>query len=316
MPAKPGHLEELVAKSLSSPTPDAITAIGEAACAAYGDNAVAVLAYGSCLRQQSDDGGIVDLYLLVDSYGAMPENAVLRWLNRLIPPNVHYLECPFEGRTVRAKCAVVGLRHFERLMRPVTRNPYFWARFSQPSALVYCRDDAVRSMVVAALARAARTMLAETLPLMPGTFSVPDLWAEALGRTYNTEWRAEDAGRGPSIAAFNTEYFERITPAVLAVVAPGAVVQPDGRIKHPVAEKAQQERIERRWARRRITGRLWASARLIKAAFTFRDGLDYLLWKIARHSGVTLEPTPFQRRHPVLCAPFMAWKLYRLGGFR
>ena len=315
MPADPG-LEDLVARSLSRSAPAAITAIAEAARAAYGDNAVAVLAYGSCLRRQSDDGGIVDLYLLVDSYGAMPENAVLRWLNRLIPPNVHYLECPFEGRTVRAKCAVVELRHFERLMRPATRNPYFWARFSQPSALAYCRDDSVRSVLVAALAQAPRTMLGETLPLMPESFTADELWTEALSRTYNTEWRAEDARRGPSIAAFNTEYFEQVTPAVLAIVAPEAVAHSDGRFMHAVPEKAKRARIERRWARRRITGRLWASARLIKASFTFRDGLDYLLWKIARHSGVVLEPTPFQRRHPVLTAPFMAWKLYRLGGFR
>ncbi len=315
MPASPG-LEERIARRLSRPVPAAISAIGAAARAAYGDNALAVLAYGSCLRQQSDEGGIVDLYLLVDRYATMPEKAFLRWLNRLVPPNVHYLECPFEGRTVRAKCAVVEARHFDRLMRPSTRNPYFWARFSQPSALVYCRDDDVRAQVAAALARAVRTMLAETLPLMPAAFRVQDLWAEALAKTYTTEWRAEDAGRGPSIAAFNAEYFEHITPVALADIAPEAVVHPDGRINHPVPEQAQQERMKRRWARRRISGRVWASARLLKAAFTFRDGLDYLLWKIARHSGVRLEPTPFQRRHPVLGAPFMAWKLYRLGGFR
>jgi hypothetical protein len=56
--------------------------------------------------------------------------------------------------------------------------------------------------------------------------------------------------------------------------------------------------------------------RLAKAAFTFAGGLDYILWKIARHSGVTAEPTPWQRRHPLMAAPVLAWRLYRRGAFR
>jgi hypothetical protein len=57
-------------------------------------------------------------------------------------------------------------------------------------------------------------------------------------------------------------------------------------------------------------------ARLVKAAFTFQDGAQYLLWKIERHSGVTIEVTPWQRRHPVLASSVLFWKLYRKGAFR
>ena len=56
--------------------------------------------------------------------------------------------------------------------------------------------------------------------------------------------------------------------------------------------------------------------RLVKAASTFTGGPDYLAWKIERHSGVKVELTPWQRRHPILAAPGMFWRLYRRGAFR
>jgi hypothetical protein len=42
----------------------------------------------------------------------------------------------------------------------------------------------------------------------------------------------------------------------------------------------------------------------------------YILWKIERHSGVKATATPWQRRHPLLAAPGLAWRLYRRGAFR
>jgi len=54
----------------------------------------------------------------------------------------------------------------------------------------------------------------------------------------------------------------------------------------------------------------------VKATFTFDGALDYVLWKVKRHSGVVLPVTDWQRRHPLLSAPVLAWKLYRLGAFR
>ncbi len=54
----------------------------------------------------------------------------------------------------------------------------------------------------------------------------------------------------------------------------------------------------------------------MKATFTFDGALDYVLWKVRRHSGVVLPVTDWQRRHPLLAAPVLAWRLYRLGAFR
>ena len=75
-------------------------------------------------------------------------------------------------------------------------------------------------------------------------------------------------------------------------------------------------RAQRRWRLRRYQGKLLSVLRLMKAAFTFTNGASYLLWKIERHSGVTIEVKPWQRRHPILASSVLFWKLYRKGAFR
>jgi hypothetical protein len=77
-----------------------------------------------------------------------------------------------------------------------------------------------------------------------------------------------------------------------------------------------RQEAERAWRRRRRIGKARHVARLIKDAFTFTDGVDYVMWKIRKHSGVAVPVTDWQRRHPLLAAPGLAWRLYRHGAFR
>ena len=56
--------------------------------------------------------------------------------------------------------------------------------------------------------------------------------------------------------------------------------------------------------------------RLAKASFTFEAGPDYVAWKIRRHTGVPVALTPWQRRHPLLAAPLLLWRLARRNAVR
>ena len=56
--------------------------------------------------------------------------------------------------------------------------------------------------------------------------------------------------------------------------------------------------------------------RLMKSAYTFDGGVDYVLWKIERHSGVRMVLTPWQRRHPILASPWVFWQLKKRGAIR
>ncbi|MEQ9609167.1 MAG: hypothetical protein RLN99_16020, partial [Kiloniellaceae bacterium] len=232
-------------------------------------------------------------------------------LNWLLPPNVFYLETPFEGRSVRTKYAVVSLADFAKGASGGWFHPYLWARFAQPCRLSYCRDGAARETMVDALAGSVTKCVAEGLALVGERFAVRDLWVALFRQTYGTELRAEPPARAGEIYDANAAHYEKISAAVLA--QHGAV---------RAAEAGHWQRRQRpaatggKWLARRVLGKLLSVARLMKAAFTFQDGAHYLLWKIERHSGVTITLTPWQRRHPILASTVLFWRLYRKGAFR
>ena len=55
---------------------------------------------------------------------------------------------------------------------------------------------------------------------------------------------------------------------------------------------------------------------LLKALFTFEGGLDYIAWKLERHSGQAVEIPERVRRWPLIFIWGLFWRLYRRGVFR
>lgn len=297
------RLTALVAAELARPVAPAVAAVGEAARAAHARGALAVLFYGSCLRDGYREGALVDLYVLTDGYARVHPGRLTRALNRLIPPNVYHAQAAHAGRTVRAKYALVSLDQLERRVRFATANPYFWARFAQPTGLVWARDDSVRARVAAALAQAIATTERAARPLVGPTPGDPlAVWARALAESYRTELRVEKPHRAAAIVAHDRDRWRR---------AGAALAAGEG---EPAAETAAQA--ARRWRARRWQGKALSVLRLVKAAFTFAGGGDYLAWKISRHAGVPVEFSPWERRHPFLAAPIVLWRLKRRGVVR
>ena len=70
------------------------------------------------------------------------------------------------------------------------------------------------------------------------------------------------------------------------------------------------------WALRRAQGKLLSLLRLVKGLFTFDGGLDYIAWKLSRHSGETIVIPDKVRRRPLLHLWGFFWGLYRRGIFR
>jgi hypothetical protein len=70
------------------------------------------------------------------------------------------------------------------------------------------------------------------------------------------------------------------------------------------------------WALRRVQGKALSVARLIKGLFTFEGGLDYLAWKLSRHSGQVVEIPDKVRRRPLIHIWGFMRQLYRRGVFR
>lgn len=290
--ADPRHdLIDMLSQEAATPVQPWVNAAAEVVRARHGDAVRALVFYGSCLRDDDPDG-LLDFYVLVGRYRDAYENWFAAAANRLLPPNVFYLETPWEGAVVRVKYAVMSLGQFARGALPRTLQPMIWARFAQPARLVYSADDEARRLVAAAQADAVTTLMAVTRRLLPNEARPEALWPRAFAETYGAELRPEPPGRARQLYEADRARYDRLTSLALTSGGGGAP-----------------------WLLRQMAGKALNVARLIKAAFTFDGAVDYLLWKVERHSRIGVTATPWQRRHPLLAAPVLAWRLYRLGAF-
>lgn len=142
-------LAELVAAELAEPVDPRVSGMAAAIAAPYGSAARAVLFYGSCLREAQLDGLMLDFYLIVSDYTLAYGKSWLATANRLIPPNVF----PFAHDGLAAKYAVLSEADIARLTGPEADNVSVWARFAQPTRLVWIADEAARETAVAAVDR-------------------------------------------------------------------------------------------------------------------------------------------------------------------
>jgi hypothetical protein len=287
---EPFSLADLVADELAQPVDPQVTAMAAAIAAQHPGAARAVLFYGSCLREAQLNGLMLDFYLIVSDYRCAYPKSWLATANRLIPPNVF----PFQHAGLIAKYAVLSEADFHRLNGHETRNVSVWARFAQPSRLVWVTDDAARQQVVTAVARAAPTLLAAA-GQQAGEAPL-DWWRRAFALTYSAELRAERKGRHQSVVDAEQHRYERFTAPAIATMAPEAT--------------------SGGWWRRRLEGKLLSIIRLAKASLTYAGGIDYLAWKINRHAGTAITIRPWQRRFPLVAAITLLPRLFRSGAIR
>jgi hypothetical protein len=289
-------LRAIVTAELAAPAAPEVVAVADAARARHGRGVCAVLFYGSCRRDGYRDGLLVDLYLIVDGYRAVHSHWLMRVLNRLVPPNVYYLETCLGDAKVRAKYALVDLGQLERLVSARTLNPYFWARFAQPTGLMWAREPAVAPRLAMVMVESILTTDDAVRPLAGVDPDALTLWTCAFAESYRTELRAEKPERAGQIVAGDPARYQKLTAALGA--------------RRPAMSARRAARL---WFWRRLQGKLLSLLRLAKASYTFAGGADYLAWKISRHAGAQVEFTPWQRRHPLLAAPLVFWRLTRRG---
>lgn len=306
-------LQWLVAAELGEPVDPRVSVMAAAIAAKYPGAARAVLFYGSCLRSRELDGQMLDFYLIVSSYRAAYPKRWLATANRLIPPNVF----PFASGGLAAKYAVLSEDDFFQLNGPRSLSVSVWARFAQPARLAWARDEAARRACVAAVGRAAPTLLAAARPVLSPEEEADPLaiWQRAFALTYRAELRAERTERAASVVDAEPDRYRRFTGPALEAAGIGRI-GPDGRVAlQPVSER-QRRQAETLWARRRRAGKLLSVARLAKASATFAGGIEYLAWKINRHAGTDIAIAPWQRRWPLLGAVTLLPRLLKRGAIR
>jgi hypothetical protein len=318
-------LVALLAREANQTVAAPARAMSDAIVARHKDCLIATLFYGSCLRPAGDNPDsvgpgavgeqLMDFYAVVDNLRRANGGTLAAAGNRLLPPNVFYLEVPYDGTRLRCKYAVVTLAQLGRLVRADTLQNYFWGRFCQPTAVPFARGAGTRDKLAELLADAVTTMVGATAPLFGAPFTARDLWVRALAESYGAELRPESAARPAQVHDANAARYATLTAPALAAAGFTTATDADGRFA-PVAGPRARRRSRRAWMMRRLLGKTLNVLRLLKAVFTFEGGADYVAWKIQRHSGVRLDMSDWQRRHPLLASPVLALRYWRKSAFR
>ena len=290
-----GDLAQRIGASLDRSVRDEVAAyakrLGEEA------GALAVLFYGSNLRTGSLEG-VLDFYILLP--GPQRER---------IWPRVSYREWDHAGERLRAKIATMSLRQFANAAKGLSHDTTIWARFVQPSALVWQANEEARAEVTQALCAAAVTAGRLAAVVGPARGTADDYWRALFRATYKAEFRVEKPGRENSILEVNAEHFDGLLP--IAWNAGGMRFKRMNGLFEPLPNSAERRRVLKWWSRRARLGKPLNLLRLAKATTTFDGAADYAAWKLQRHTGIALEVTPFRARHPLLAAPGALVELWR-----
>jgi len=136
------------------------------------------------------------------------------------------------------------------------------------------------------------------LQRVQGLADDPQDWAEVWLKGMNASYRAELRAEASDRAAKLIENY-RDWPHETAKFA----LRPEAK---------RQMRSDIAWGARAVFGAVLSVARLLKATTTFQGGIDYIAWKIKRHSGIDVGVKPWERKHPFFSAPIVATRYYKL----
>jgi len=278
----------------------------------------ATLLYGSCLRSGDLYDGLLDLYLICDDYSAAYGRSVLALGNWALPPNVFYAEHTYEGRTLRSKVTVISLRDFRRGSSTSTFESYIWGRFAQPTLILHARNEQVRLEVENCLLQAVRTLLQNAVPALPATGLVSALWTNALALSYATELRTERSGRATELSRYAQDFYSALTHSQADSLGFDFALKEEAGELHYSSNISTfaRRKATGAWFLRRGQGKVLSIMRLLKALFTFEGGLDYIAWKLERHSGEPVVIPDKVRRAPLIHLWGFFWGLYRRGIFK
>jgi hypothetical protein len=294
-------LTAFVSRELKAPLNDAIRAATERLARSRG--CVAVLFYGSNLRT-GDLDGVLDFYVLTDAPRAW-HAAVTGWLW----PTVSFRELKVGNRVLRAKVATMPIDTFEKATVGAMLDTTVWARFAQPTALAWVRNPAMEARIVEAVSSAATTAARFAAVVGPAQGSASDFWQALFRETYRAEFRVEPPGREAQILANYPGRYAALLP--IAWSAGGVAFHSRDATFDPRLTDEDYRYFARAWLIRARIGKALNLVRLVKAAFSFEGAARYGLWKIERHTGLSVPLTPWRERHPLLAAPEVLWRVFR-----
>jgi hypothetical protein len=276
----------------------------------FGAATVALLHYGSHAQAGGAEAGpdsAFDFFVIVDqylpAYRALAAHLPRRFparraalLNRILPPNV--LSVPGPEPHLVAKCCVLSVHDLARACSRRPADHFVRARLFQQVHLVWARDAGGREVARRAVCDARWGTYGWAGPFLPERFDSRRYARTLLEVSYSAEIRPEDSA-----------HVETLLNAQAGVLLPAfetllAGLATRGSLRR-VAEDYRQVRPPGVLARARARAwfgwsKLRATLRWLKYVALYDDWLDYVVHKVERKSGLTMELSERERRWPLL----------------
>jgi hypothetical protein len=269
----------------------------------------AILLYGShLLRTNPDRHSAFDFVVIVDAYRdfyAALKSAgeihrpvgLMTWMAGVLSPNVIAFT-PDEGRDGIAKCLIVTREDFAAALGPNPRDHFLLGRMIQMVGTVWSRTPQDAEWVEQQLRDARLGVLEWMAPYLDEAVDAEGLGRRMLAVCYQGEYRPEASNRSEKIFEAQAEHFRIHFPEVLQRGEESGLLRREGEefvLAGPVDPGVRQ-----RWHRHFSRSRRRATARWLKHTATFDNWLPYVIRKVERHTGTTVELTTLERRLPLI----------------
>jgi len=302
-------IENAVGPQLPEALSPGARALAQSILDAAEEHLTAIVLYGSqLLRAEPDEHSAWDLVLVVDRYGPFHRNvvaaglqtrpvALLNVMGHVLPPSVTSIESA-DGSAV-GKCVIVSRKDFRRGLLPRSPDHFLKGRMVQRVALLWAKNDRAAGAIEGWLRIARRDVLDWTGPWLEEPFDATSLTRRMLEVSYGGELRPENRSRAQEIHGAQAEWLEGAFTEVLEDAAmDGDLIRTgDGgyRFARPPG------------ARTRLACRIYflrskarATLRWFKYIATFDGWLPYLVRKVERRTGESIELTRLERRLPLI----------------
>ncbi len=289
---------------------DHTAALATALARAFGPTTSAIIHYGShAQRSDARPESAHDFFVIVDQYraafrslrasgatGVSPTLATV--LAHVLPPNVVAITCHTDGVERHAKCAVLSHRHLQRDAAGRARDHFTQGRLFQHVQLAWTRRPADRGDAVAALAEIRARTFAWGRPYLPSEFTTEEYCRVLLETSYAAEVRPEGGERIGQLLAAQRQTLVDIYDRLLQTLTAERILLRDGKVYRHTARVTPLERASVALYFKR--SKLRATARWFKYIALYDNWLDYIVLKISRRSGISVELTERERRWPLI----------------
>lgn len=284
-------------------------ALAERLIAAAGGSVRVVLLYGSqLLGARPGRHSAFDFVVVVENdrafYRALAAAGELHrpvWimaaLARVLAPNTIAF-APEAGRIGIAKCLIVSADRFERALGRNAPDHFFLGRMVQRVQTIWARGEDEARWVQERLGGAHAGVLTWMLPYLDEPVNAEELGRRLLEVCYRGELRPEAQDRAHRIFDTQVDHFREVFPAVLERGVAAGVLARQGDRYVRAAPVSSAER--RRWQRYFLRSKTRSTLRWFKHMVTFANWLPYVVQKVERHTGRTIELTRLEKAVPIV----------------